>query len=87
MSERRRPDLIIRISSAGIPEKYELFHSRQFTSARWADQAREDAEGRATFRVRYNGAWLPTAPTLLTLKEVTELIENRIASRISEEKV
>lgn len=80
MSERRRPDRTIRISSPSGTEKYELFTSSQFTSARWVNQPRHDAEGHPTYRVRYNGAWLPREPVLLPIADVMDLIYSRVKS-------
>ena len=79
MSEKRRPDAIIKITVHGRPpERYELFSSDQFTSPRWNNQPKVDAEGRQTYRLRYQGRWLPPEPVLVPLSDVFDLIRARL---------
>lgn len=79
MSERRKPDIIVRVyqPKTGKLARYELFAAGQFTSRRWADQPTRDEHGNPTYRLRYNDVWLPREPKLLPLAEILDLVHDR----------
>ena len=79
MSEKRRPDVTFKITHAGrLSERYELFSSDQFTARRWDGQPKVDADGNKTYRLRFQGRWLPPEPVLIPVSEVFALIKARL---------
>ena len=87
MSDPRRPDEIITISTAYGRKKhsFELFVSSQFPSKIYSSQPQADDFGVPTVRLRHNGVWMPPgSKRLMTVDEVMAIIGRSLVQKLKD---